>query len=616
MKRFVPMVVMGLSAAMVLVCLSFGDSLRTTEAAVPVGAAPLNADADRSPVDVVLTPDEQWLVTANQTSGTLSLVEIASGRVAAEVACGRRPSAIAITADGRTVLATARDSGELWVYTLDTGGSATLTLRGKVRLGFHPWGVAASPDGREAYVALSAGSAVAVVDVAKLNETRRIEVDHWPHHVAVTPDGKKLAVGCSGKRSIVVIDTSKREVLFRQYYEAINIGHLVTSRDGQRVYAPSMVYRQNPISVQNIRIGWVLASRIGYIGLDRPARRFAIALDVPRKAMSDPYGLAMTSDESHVVCTSSGTHELLVYQMEGLPFSDTPGPGDLVDGRLAGDRRRFARIELGGRPMGVRIARDNRRAFVANYLSNSVQVVDLESRTVARTIDLGGPSEPSLARRGEAIFYDARRSLDQWYSCHSCHQEGGSNAVAMDTLNDGTNRTFKTVLPLFHVTETAPWTWHGWQTDLNAAMHKSMTDTMQGPKPSDDDVAALVAYLKALAPPPNPHLAADGRLTPSAERGKKVFLSETAGCANCHSGKYLTDGKVHDVGLGAPKDRYRGYNTPSLLGLYQKVRYLHSGRATSLEALLTKYHNPAEVTGFGELSDADRRDLIEYLRSL
>ena len=95
-----------------------------------------------------------------------------------------------------------------------------------------------------------------------------------------------------------------------------------------------------------------------------------------------------------------------------------------------------------------------------------MQVVDLAERKVVRTIPLGGPAEPSLARRGEAIFYDARRSLDQWYSCHTCHYEGGTNSVTTDTTNDGTPFTFKTVLPLHHLHETGPWTWHGWQTDL------------------------------------------------------------------------------------------------------------------------------------------------------
>ena len=85
----------------------------------------------------------------------------------------------------------------------------------------------------------------------------------------------------------------------------------------------------------------------------------------------------------------------------------------------------------------MQLSADGQRAYVANYLSNSVQVVDLVERKVARTIDVGHAAEISLARRGEAIFYDGRRSLDQWYSCHSCHYEGGTNAVTIDTLNDG-----------------------------------------------------------------------------------------------------------------------------------------------------------------------------------
>ena len=35
--------------------------------------------SDRSPVDLVLSPDGEWLITANQTSHTLSLVRT-SGR--------------------------------------------------------------------------------------------------------------------------------------------------------------------------------------------------------------------------------------------------------------------------------------------------------------------------------------------------------------------------------------------------------------------------------------------------------------------------------------------------------------------------------------------------------
>jgi YVTN family beta-propeller protein len=266
--------------------------------------------------------------------------------------------------------------------------------------------------------------------------------------------------------------------------------------------------------------------------------------------------------------------------------------------------------------MALRFARDGRRVFVANYLANSVQVVDLEARQVVRTIALGGPREPSLARRGEAFFYDGRRSLDQWYSCHSCHYEGHTNAQAMDTRNDGNNGTFKTVLSLRNVTHTGPWTWHGWQKDLGQAVRKSVTDTMEGKAPSDDDVRAMLAYLETLRVPPNPHRLPDGGLSDAARRGEKVFAGARAGCARCHGGRYFTDGKVHDVGLGSPRDVYKGYNPPSLLGVYDRVLYLHDGRCTTLEEVLRGPHNPERVTGRGGLSEAELSDLIAYLKSL
>ena len=143
----------------------------------------------------------------------------------------------------------------------------------------------------------------------------------------------------------------------------------------------------------------MLASRIARVRLDGPARREAMSLDPQGKAIADVEGLALTSDESRLVVSASGTHELLVYRTEGLPLKDYGGT-DHVDPELLKDSGRFYRIELGGRPMGLRLGHDDRTVFVANYLDNSVQVVDLIERKLISTISLGGPNEPSLARRG------------------------------------------------------------------------------------------------------------------------------------------------------------------------------------------------------------------------
>jgi len=318
-----------------------------------------------------------------------------------------------------------------------------------------------------------------------------------------------------------------------------------------------------------------------------------------------------------MVVTAAGTQELLLYDLTILPWQDYGGPGDHIDPYLLGSQERFDRIELGGRPLGVVLSGDGQTAYVANYLLDCVQVVDLASREVARTIPLGGPAEPALARRGEAPFYDARRSLDQWYSCHSCHYEGGTNLRTMDTTNDGGFRgTYKTITPLFRLPETGPWTWHGWQTDLRAAMEKSLTDTLMTETTVRRSHAdALIAYFAGLEPPPGAR-GPDGRLSEAAQRGRAVFQSERAGCTNCHSGEMLTDGRIHDLGLGKPEDQYQGFNTPSLVGVGQRVQWMHDGRAASLDAVLTEHHDPADVTGLGPLSDEQRADLIAYLKSL
>jgi len=570
-------------------------------------------EVDRSPVDLLVSSDEKWLVTANQTSGTVSLVDIPTGQVLAEVPVGRKPSALAMTADGKTILVTCTWTGELIV--LDRSDKS-LAKRGSLHLGFEPRGVALSPNGATAYVALTTAHAVAVVELASMKETGRIATGRWPRYLAITPDGKHLAVGANSDGGVSVLDLEKKELAFQENFVAINLGQMQIAKDGKQVYLPWVSYGANPISPGNIRIGWVLASRIAKVRLDEKTRREAISLDPPGIAVADPFGLAVNADESHIVCSASGTHELLVFKNEKLPFMDFGGPGDHMDSKLRADKDRFWRIPLGGRPMFLRFAADGKRVFVANYLLNAVQVVDVVARKVKRTILLGGPAEPSLARKGEAIFHDGKRSLDQWFSCATCHYEGHTNARTIDTRNDGSIFTFKTVLSLRHVTETGPWFWHGWQKDLDEAISRSFTESMQGKAPTDDELLAVKAYLATLDSPPNPNRLADGSLNEAAKRGEAVFRGSKAGCVTCHKGPNFADDRVHDVGTGARSDVYKGYSTPSLRNIYDRPLLLHDGRAKSLEDVLRGAHAPDKVVGNGTLTEDELLDLIEYLKSI
>ncbi|HIA19333.1 MAG TPA: hypothetical protein EYN70_07960, partial [Planctomycetaceae bacterium] len=417
---------------------------------------------DRSPVDLVVNATDAWAVTANQTSQSVSLVSLQEGIVWDEIPVGKRPVAVTLGPLGKRVYVGCSYSGDLYVLEV---ARKKLLLVAVIHTGWQPHDVAISPDNKHAYVALNAANQVGVIDLQQQKMIDRIDVGRWPRYLGLSPDGSRLAVGASGDGGVSVVDTATRKMISLQRFVAINVGHMQVSKDGLYAYFPWMFYHHNPITKTNIQRGWVLASRLGRVRLDKPGRREAFSLDVRGQAVGDPHGLALSPKEDRIVLAASGSHELLIYREPGLPFRDY-GDTDHLDAALQRDKNRFYRIPVGGRPMGMRFGSENHLVYVANYLQNSIQVVDLDKRQVVRQIDLGKAVELTAARRGEAIFHDAQRSLDQWYSCHSCHYEGGINSERMDTFNDGTAFTFKTVLPLYKLQETAPWTWHGWQKSL------------------------------------------------------------------------------------------------------------------------------------------------------
>ena len=70
------------------------------------------------------------------------------------------------------------------------------------------------------------------------------------------------------------------------------------------------------------------------------------------------------------------------------------------------------------------------------------------------------------------------------------------------------------------------------------------------------------------------------------------------------------DGKVEDR-----KDRDPKYNPPTLRGVASRRRFLHTGKARSLEAVLSKHHRPEDLVG-ESLTDEERDAIVEYLKSL
>jgi YVTN family beta-propeller protein len=589
------------------------------------------AEPDRSPSDLALSRDGRWAVTANTTSDTVSLVDVAGGRVVAETPAGRAPFGVALARDGRHAVVTDRDGDSVTLLDVAPAG---LKAVGTFPVGDEPRGVALSADGARAFVALSGEDALAVVDLKTQRVLTRLPVGVEPWHVALSPDGRRLAVGNARSQDVTVLDTATLKVLHTVRLRGRNVRHLAVSPDGAWAYVPHIAERGRPVTQDNIDNGWVVGNRLSRAPLIEEGPRESIALDPRGKAVGDVDGVALRPDGNLIALTAGGTHELLLLPLP-LPFLAYGGPGDHIDpallsdppqplgGRPRGDPpapqapndpKKLRRVPLGGRPLGVQFAPDGKTVVVANYLSNCLQVVDVQQAQVVKTIALGGPAVPSLARRGEALFLDADRSFHHWYSCNTCHVEGHTNGGTFDTLNDGSYDTPKKTLSLRGVAQTGPWTWHGWQKSLRQLVHDSSVKSMQGPEPTEAELDALMAYLATLDFRPNPRRNAVGALADVMKRGEAVFTAK--GCGTCHAPPNYTTPAVYIVGLESPQDVYKGFNPPTLRGIYNRAPYLHAGQARSLEEVLTKYHRPSQLTGRPDLTPQELSDLVAFLKSL
>ncbi len=596
------------------------DAVRILSTIVLVAAAQVAlaaSDKDRSPIALALTSDQTMCITANHTSDSVTLIDLVAGRVLSELTVGRGPADVAWINDSTGIVSLLHDDA---VAIVSRTGS-TLQLSRTISVGDEPRGIALSKDQKTAFVALGGDDAVAAIDLTDASEMPKIvklPVSGIPKTVRVSPDGRWL-VTCSAVPATVYVhdlDTHQLVSERRLFDGAFNPGVPAITSDSQLLVMPHAVNREFSVTAQMIDIGWVIDNRISKLPLPdgEPSSQKQLGLDIRGQAVGDAYAAVFNSDESQLAVTCGGTHELLVLDFPSIPWPKGD-PGDFLPAAMQKDKSKFRRIKLGGRPLGISYLKDNTVA-VANYLSNSVQLVNLNTGKVTQTIELADAVEPSLVRTGETIFYDADRSMHSWFSCHTCHTDGHTAGQVFDTRNDRSYGTPKLTPSLRGVAETGPWTWHGWQTDLHDAMKRSLTESMSTKQPiTDEDATALVAYLKTLEHPDNPRTTtADPVLSRKLESGRSLF-SGKAGCANCHSGSQFTsdvafDGKVEDR-----KDRDTKYNPPSLRGVASRRRFLHTGKARSLDAVLTKYHRPEDLVG-ETLTDEEREAIIEYLRSL
>jgi mono/diheme cytochrome c family protein len=383
--------------------------------------------------------------------------------------------------------------------------------------------------------------------------------------------------------------------------------------------------------------GWINTNAISIIDAGRKRLIETVLLDDVDSGAANPWGLACTSDSKYLCVTHAGTHELSVIDISAMlekinsynkkagrriqdffgggytandPSSEKPSniPNELSF--LYGIRKR---IKLPGKgPRAVTTI--GSIAYVAEYFTDSLTIVDISTNSGPKptSIALGPETEMSTIRKGQMLFNSAELCFQGWQSCASCHPSNArSDALNWDLLNDGLGNP-KNTKSLLLAHQTPPAMITGIRENAEIAVRAGITHIQFAVRPEEEAVA-IDEYLKSLKPVPSPHLV-DDKLSESAERGKKIF--EKANCASCHTEPYFTDSKQHDVGTGQDLDKDRKFDTPTLVEVWRTAPYLYDGRAATMKDVLTTY-NPNDKHGLtSNLSEAEIKDLAEFVLSL
>ena len=212
------------------------------------------------------------------------------------------------------------------------------------------------------------------------------------------------------------------------------------------------------------------------------------------------------------------------------------------------------------------------------------------------------------------MFNDGTISFQGWLSCNSCHSpDARVDGLNWDLLNDGIGNP-KNAKSLLLSHRTPPAMWHGIRETAEIAVRSGIRYILFTQRP-EEEATAIDAFLKSLKPLPSP-LLVDGKLSPAAIRGRKIFSGTKAGCARCHPSGLFTDLKTYDVGSRAKTDSSASFDTPTLVELWRTAPYMHDGSAATVREVVTTLNCKDRHGVTSHLKPAEIDDLVAYLLSL
>ena len=589
----------------------------------------------KTPINLALTPDGSQLWVACEASSSTIVIDTSNHQVLDEIEVGGQPHDVAFHPDGTTAYITNRLDDTLSV--VDVG---TRQVVATLPVGDEPHGVLLDSAGEKIYVLNSSQDSVSVIDSTTLEETKRLTTSRVPWSLALSPDGEKIYVtntlsGFVPPRTppmseVTVIDAQRGSVEDRLILPATNLLQGVAWHPSGEFAMVTLNRTKNLVPMTRLLQGWTVTNGLGIVWRD--GRTDQVLLDQPDLAFPDAADVTMTSDGRLALVTSSGSDRVAMVDLEKLLSILGSASAEereyVIPNHLAKSTEFIgAFVGTGKSPRGITVTADDRTAYVADALDDTVTIIDLERFEAVGKIDLGGPEVISKTRWGEQLFHSADIAFRRQFSCHTCHPDGHVDGITYDIEPDGIgvdpvdNRTLRGIF------DTAPFKWTGLNATLRRQCGPRLAVFFTRIEPfTPEELEALELYITTIPRPPNRHRALGAPLTEAQRLGKAVFertrtndgrlIPPTGRCINCHPGPLYTDRQKHDVGTKTALDSKGEFDTPHLTNIYDSAPYLHDGAAFSLEEIWTRYNTYDQHGVTNDLTKDQLNHLIEYLKTL
>jgi YVTN family beta-propeller protein len=304
------------------------------------------------------------LIVGNKAEATVSLIDLGSGEIVATLPTGEGPHEVAVSPDGRLAAVADYGTGAAPGSTLTVIDLPGARVVKTIDLGRYrrPHGLAwFAPD--RLLVTVEAAQAVIEVDPGSGEVRRAIETaQEVSHMVAVTPDGSRAFVANIGSGTVTALDldagTKLADVATGAGAEGVAVGV-----DGRRVW------------VTNREAGTVSA-------LDAGTLEVVATVEVG----SFPIRAEVTPDGRWVLVSNARSGTISVIDAESAEVARTIELG--VEAQEA-EGRLFQFEGESPVPIGIEIAPDGKRAYVAAANADAIAVIDLGEWKVVGTLAAG-----------------------------------------------------------------------------------------------------------------------------------------------------------------------------------------------------------------------------------